>query len=168
MAKDTYAQLAYISVAESAANTLTITGMSVFSNVLSQQGMMIHRVNYTFPKSTWALLAATNDELNFGVCGDDQIDTITLGDARVYDGHSITRQDAGTAANSRDYHSPITVDLSSLPGGGMLVPADRLFGYAQGANLSGAMSVTIRVFFTLLDMGAADYLELAQALRVLR
>jgi hypothetical protein len=168
MAKDIYSQLAYLEVVESAANTLTFAGMSVFSNVLSQRGMLLHRVLYTFSETQLAKLANSGDGLAFGLCGDDQMDSVSPADARVYDSNRVMRIDMGAAATGHMFHCPFMRDFTDLPGSGMLVPADRLFGYVKGISLGSALEIWIRVHYTLIDMGAQDYLELAQAMRVLR
>lgn len=167
-AKESYSQIGYLAVTESAANTLTFNGLSVFSNVLGQKGMIIHRADYAISSTTLGVLAASQDGFQVGLAGSDALTTIALDDPEVYDYVFLSRRDYGTAASALILQFPIKRDFTQLPGGGLLVPADRLYGYFEGVNLSNPGGVTIRFWYTIIDLSAADYLELAQSMRVLK
>jgi len=166
--KDMYSQIAYMTVTESAANTLTFAGMSVFSNILSQQGMILHRAEYLITATAYSQFNSTGDSLKFGLAGDDGLSTISQDDPEVYDQKRIYRIDVGAAAQGVFLNMPIETDFTRLPGGGMLIPADRLYLFAEGTGLAAAVTCSARVHFTLKALSAADYLELAQAMRVLK
>jgi hypothetical protein len=167
-AKEQFPQSGYLSVIESAADTLTFNGLSVFSNVLGQKGMVLHRCEYSFDYTSIDRLSANQDGVIFGLAGDDSATTIALDDAEVYDYNLIETVYHGAAASANAYRYPVMKDWTGLPGGGKLVPADRLYGYVAGNNLSGAMALYIRFEYTIVDLSAQEYLELAQALRVLK
>lgn len=167
-AKDDFSQLGYMNVVESAANTLTFDGLSVFSNVMSQSAMIIHRVEYSFSAAEIALLVGTGDAYTFGIAGDDGLASISLNDPEVYDYNVLYQHAIGSAADFQIVSLPVMKDFSTQPGGGLLVPADRIYGYVQGISLASAGGVTIRFWFTLKELAAQDYLELAQAMRVLK
>lgn len=166
-AKDMYTQLAYMSVTESAVNTLTFQGLSVFSNVMQSNAMIIHRIDYYLTAYTLRQLTASADALLFGVGGDDTLATIDPGNAQVYDYQQIQQLIHGTPANAQLVNQTYRVDFSTLPGGGRIVPADRLYGFVQGTSLADVATVNIRVHFTITPLSAQEYLELAQSLRVL-
>ncbi len=165
--KDLFAQLGYISITESGANTLTFNGLSVFSNILEPKGLIIHRVEYAVPVSAIALMTAAEDEIAMGLAGDDGLATVALDDAGIYDYKALDRNDFGTAASGVLHVSPLVTDFTKLPGGGILVPADRIYVYVQGAGLASAVTMSARFWFTIKDLSAQEYIELAQALRVL-
>lgn len=168
MAKELYSQIGYLQVVESAANTLTFNGLSVFSNVLGQKGMLLHRIEYYLPPATIDLLAADNDALLFGMSGTNTLTSITLDNAEVYDYSDLKVNEFGTGANVLLINGVHIKDYGNLPGGGKLVPADRLYAWCKGENLNSAATVNARFDFTILDLSAQDYLELAQSLRVLK
>jgi len=168
MAKESFSQIAFMTVTESAANTLTFAGLSVFSNVLAQKGMLIHRVQYTVTAADYGYFNSTGDALQMGLAGSDGLASVSLQDPEVYDEARIYRIDVGAAAQGVFVEAPIIHDFNPLPGGGKLVPADRLYVYALGTGLATPSTINCRVDYTLLDMAPADYLELAQAMRVLR
>lgn len=165
--KDKFTQVAYIDVTESAANTLTFNGLSVFSNILTPQGLLIHRVEYNVTPASVQAFTTLADGMRIGLCGSDQITAITLDDARVYDFHQMVVQDFGVAGTGVMVDFPWVADFSTLPGGGRLVPADRIYCYLQGINLGGAIAAECRFHFTLIDLDSSEYLDLAQSLRVL-
>ena len=167
--KEAFAQWGYLRVVESAANTLTYNGLSVFSNVLGQKAMVIHRIQYAPTFSTIALLAAANDILTFGMSGTDAATAPDYASAEFYDVNDLMYIADGTPATSERPMNPLVEkDFTGLPSGGILVPADRLFAFAQGANLASAGTVDVRFAYTIMELSAAEYLELAQSMRVLR
>ena len=165
--KDKWAQMGYMSVTESGANTLTFQGISVFSNILTPKGLVIHDIEYNVRISTQNLILDESDTFAFGIAGDDTMSEVALDNAQVYDYNQIGLVVDGVAADSALRDVPKRVSWSHLPGGGKLVPADRLYIWALGASLASAGIVSCRFNFTVLDLSASDYIELAQALRVL-
>jgi len=169
MAKtDQYSQIGYISVTQSAANTLTFNGISIMTSFLSNSAMILHEVLYQVGPNDVALMTATQDAIYVGVTGADNITTVLLNDPEVYDMRYIHRHDMGAAASGALITGPIITDFTDMPGGGVLVPADRIYGFVDSTGLASAITVEMRFRFTILELSAQEYLELAQALRVLR
>lgn len=166
--REMFAQLGYLSVTETAANTLTFAGLSVFSNVLGQKGMVIHRASYTLDTTAFGNMVGDGDGVTFGLSGDDSMTSITFNDAEIYDYNMLDLQYIGTAANSQQHYVPFVKDYTGLPGGGLLVPADRLYVYVKGHSAAGAIEIKCRFHYTIMDLSAQEYLELAQAMRVLK
>ncbi|GAG65945.1 unnamed protein product [marine sediment metagenome] len=165
--KDKYAQMGYIAVSESGANTLTFGGISVFSNILTPKGLLIHDVKYNVPAASQNLILDEADAVTFGLAGDDTMSAVSLDDAQVYDYNVLGLVVDGAPATSSLIEIPKFIDFSHLPGGGKLVPADRLYAYVQGFSLATPASMNLRFNFTVVDLSAQEYIELAQALRVL-
>lgn len=168
MPKDKYAQIGYLTVTETAAATLTFAGLSVFSNVLSNKGMVIHRAEYSLPRQDWSKLNASNEQVIFGLSGSEKITTTIMSNPEIYDYNDTIQVHMGTAGTGVYIDQPKVKDYTSLPGGGLLVPADRLFAYIAGVSTTDPLTVTCRFWFTIIELGPQDYLELAQAMRVLR
>ena len=168
MAKEKYSQIGYIAVTESAAATLTFNGLSVFSNVLSNSAMIIHRVAYHFRRTDYTTLVADQDQVIFGLAGDDQMSSVRMDDAEVYDYNDVISKHDGTAGSAQLIFQPKVNDFGMLPGGGLIVPADRVFAFVQGVSVAAAFVLTCRFHFTIEELTPADYLELAQAMRVLK
>lgn len=165
--KDMYAQIAYIVNVESAANTLSFQALSVFSNILTPKGLLIERVEHYISPVDYNKILDESDSIVFGLCGDSSMSTVSLADAQVYDYNRIGEADHGTPANAELLFIPVVNDYTTLSGGGRLVPADRIYSFIQGVSLASAVTVETRFHFRMLDLSAQEYLELAQALRVL-
>lgn len=166
--KDLYSQIGFLTVTESAAATLTFSGITIATAIMQQNGMIIHRVEYEFSPATLAVLNSDQDVWQFGLSGSDNLTAISLNDAEVYDENRLVRMDLGTAGSGLYVNMPIVKDLSTLPGGGKLVPADRVYLFLKGTGTASAGIVNARIHFTIVDLDAAGYLELAQSLRVLK
>ena len=165
--KDRFAQMGYLQVTESGSNTLTFAGISVFSNILTPKALLIHRIEYNIPDGELAKVIAEADSIKFGMHGDDSKTSVQLEDAQTYDYNRYGIQEHGTPANATVTRMPWIVKYDDLPGGGKLVPADRIFIWAEGVSLASAVTVSCRFHFTLHELSAQEYIELAQALRVL-
>lgn len=167
--KDEFSQIGYIQVVESGANTLTFNGLSVFSNILEPKGLVIHQIEYDLDENQRNLVIANADSIVYGLTGADDLTAISLDDAQVYDMGRIMGYTIATAAGTswEDRFSPFIRDFTDLPGGGRLVPADRIYGFVLGGSLAGPVTLNVRFHFTIMDLTAQQYLELAQALRVL-
>lgn len=165
--KDKYSQIAYIAVTESAANTLTFGTLSVFSNILEPKGLIIHRLQYHIPVESLTGLDADGEGIFFGLVGDSTLSAVAMGDPKCYDYNMLQFLQYGTPTNAFVLYDPIVNDFTGLPGGGRLVPADRLYLYIQGNALAAAASIYVRIDFSVVDMSSAEYLELVQSLRIL-
>lgn len=164
---DQFAQTGYISITESAAGTLTFNGMTVFSNILEPKGLVLNEAEYLIKASDIALMTAASDSIEVGLCGDNGITDLLLNDAQVYDYNYVCRSDFGTAASAELVFMPLKKTFGHMPGGGMLLPADRIYAFIRCVGLASAISIEIRFRFTIIDLTAQQYIELAQALRVL-
>lgn len=169
MAKtDQYSQIGYIAVTQSAANTLTFNGISIMTSFLSNSAMILHELIYQIGPNDYALMTAAADVIYVGMTGSDTMTSLALNDPEVYDLRFVHRFDMGAAATGQVIKEPVVTDFTNLPGGGVLVPADRIYGFVDSTGLASAITVEMRFRFTVLELSANEYLELAQSLRVLR
>ena len=54
-----------------------------------------------------------------------------------------------------------------MPGGGIIVPADRLFiGIASG-GAAAAQAASMRLYYTVMELAEVDYWQLIEARRVM-
>ena len=166
MAEERFVNQAYLSVTESAPNTLTFakleTGISVFEKV----GWLISRIDW-FILCTATQFGADSDGLWFGISVMDTIATVTLGSSAVVDMNSIFRRDWGAAASGTLRSNPVTKSFADLPGGGLLVPPNPLYVFAQGVALAAAQVVECRMFYTVKTLKTEDFWELVEQRRMI-
>ena len=148
VSQDQFANLAYITVTESAANTLTFkkleTGISIFEKV----AWVVHRLEYYCDNIAATIFNTTGDYLQLALCSTDQMTSIDLSNAAVIDMCRITRIDLGTAASGFYREDPLIRSFADMPGGGLIVPATRLYLGAVGTGLGGATTNKLRMFYT--------------------
>ena len=69
----------------------------------------------------------------------------------------------GTAASGGFHVQPYTKDLSTLPGGGLIIIPNPLYGFAIGTGLASATTNYIRFYYTQIEISDAQYYELWQS-----
>lgn len=166
LATDRFANLAVISVTESAANTLTFKKLETGIALFEKLAWIIHRVEY-YLQLDLTQFAASLDEARFGLATTDQITTPTVANQSVLDRMIVRRLDMGTAATGVFVQVPFVKDFTNLPGGGLIVPPNPLYGWVQGAASPAAHAVDMRLFYTNYVLKPEEYWELVEARRII-
>lgn len=164
---DKFANVAYMRVTESAAGTLTWAALNMANNLMGEKfAIVIHRAETFF--STMANLNSTNDFVRMAITVSQTITDITdfsQPELLWYD--RTMRIDYGTAATGILDKVPNIRDFTALPGGGLLVPADRLYIAVESSGAAAAMSAYARIFYTVMPLDVSDYWELIEARRIM-
>lgn len=87
-------------------------------------------------------------------------------DPALIDYNRIQRCDIGAAATGMWRDITYIKDFSTLPGGGMLVPAVGIYTFVKTVGCTGTGQIAGRLFFSIIELGTEDYWELIQAYRV--
>jgi hypothetical protein len=163
---DQFANLAVITVVESAANTLTFKKLETGISLFEKMAWIIARIEYDVAYGM-PYFDAHGDQIEMALCATDQITSLGYANNAVIDKLTITRIDTGTPATSMMAQRPWTKDFSSLPGGGLIVPPNPLYAGAKGLSITAAMTVTLRLFYTNLQLSVDQYWELVEARRMI-
>lgn len=170
--KDKFANMATIHLLESAAGTLTWakleTGIALFEKV----AWLISRLEFFLQTRDSTNFAAEADTCLWALCASNTIATLGLGatitNPAVIYGQRIKRTDFGAAATGHLVTDPQIIDFSTMPGGGILVPPNPLYGAIQGANAPTVMEGFLRIYYTNYTLSNADeYWELVESRRVI-
>ncbi|MBA7549760.1 hypothetical protein ES705_42255 [subsurface metagenome] len=70
---------------------------------------------------------------------------------------------AGTAATQWIADVVETYDLSDIPGGGEFVVPSPLYGAIEGNLQAAPLSLTMRIYFTVVELKPEQYIELLEA-----
>jgi hypothetical protein len=62
---------------------------------------------------------------------------------------------------------PQTLDFSTLPGTGIIVPADNLYVGIKGTTCGAAGLASIRIYYTVKALKTEEYWDLIEARRVM-
>lgn len=163
---DNYSNQAYLAVTEATINTLAFNKLETAIAPFEKVAFLISRVNYDMALPA-ANFAATSDGILFGLCTSDQIASAGINNSAVVDRNSITRYDLGTAASGFYFRTPIEKNFADLPGGGLLVPPNPLYIFAQGIALGSVMTVSARMFYTVIKLKLDDFWELVEQRRMI-
>lgn len=164
---DQFANLAIISVTESAANTLTYKKLETGISLSEKVAWIISRVEFSSGELSPTIFNGSADELRIALTVSNSMATLVGTDPMVLDFLKITRYDYGTAATAVMSIQPIIKDYTNLPGGGIIVPPQPLYLAAAGVGLTAAVTVVCRIYYTLLPLAVDQYWELIEARRVL-
>jgi len=164
---DKFANLAYLTVTESGTDTLTFAQLQLASNLMSEKAaLIIHKAEFTLTNP--AVLNSTTDFTDVGLCLSDRVTSLAdFAQPELLFFKRVQRLDFGTAASGGLYQWPLELDFSRLPGGGILVPADRLYIGCKSTGASGANGAQMRLFYTVMPLDVSDYWELIEARRVM-
>lgn len=163
---DQYANLAIVSVTESAANTLTYKKLETGTSLFDKVGMVIHKVEWYLGTSMLQIAAAA-DQIQAGITNSNTLTDISP----TQDGVLIRRQwrriDFGTAASGQLYSEPFVDEFDRLPGGGIILMPNPLYIGVVGSSLGAAVTLTVRLSFTFISLKDSDFFELMQARQTL-
>lgn len=164
---DEYTSQFIISPSEAVAGTLVYekleTGISVYDKV----GWVLSRVEYRLPANVRAMFNGTGDYMIFGLSMSNQNASIADDDPAIITKRMIQRTDFGTAATGSIESNHWIDDYSTLPGGGILILPNPLYGYVQGSGLSSTAAIFCRGFVKAIPMSDQDYFNLVQARQLL-
>ena len=166
---DLFSNIAYASVTESAANTLTFSEIQTGISVHEKVAWVISRIVWHIPTSTLILMAAAADGVNMGLVLSNKIDDLEdMADPSLVDNLIVSRHDFGTGASGYHLFEPIVKDYSALPGKGLIVTPKPLYAACQGISLSTPATVSCRIFYTTKELAADEFWELVQASRIVQ
>jgi hypothetical protein len=163
---DVFVNQAYLSLTESAANTLTFSKLETGISIHEKVGWLISRIDYSTGIDS-SNFGASGDSVAFGMSTSDAIAAATLAESAVIDYNSIVRLDWGTAASGGTLRQPFQKDFSNLPGGGILVPPNPLYLWCKGTALTSAMVLVARMFYTVRQLKTEDFWELVELRRMI-
>lgn len=164
-----YASPAVFVVTETAANTLTYekleTGLSIYDHI----GWVIQRAE---------MIPANGDYALFNTAGDGLVVSLLMSNAltaaqllpenpALYMQWGLVRVDWGTAAAADIVETCYVKDYTGLEGGGMLVLPNPLYVGVYGVGLSGAATVTLKLWYKAIELSDQDYFNLVQSRQLL-
>ena len=163
---DKFANIAYLYVAATSNDVLATARLDMANNLLSEKAAIIISRADVFIGNVGAINAA-GESISVALQLTDRLTTISLADPETLFTTGVIRYDAGTAGTGNLWISPIVLDFSNLPGGGILVPADRLYIAVKSENLAALANAAMRIYYTVVPLAPADYWELIEARRIM-
>lgn len=164
---DEFANMAIIGVTEAGANTLTFKKLETGISLSEKVAWIINRIEYTRINVNATNFNGDNDSFSYGLSVSNAWVSANIQEPTIIDYNVVFRRDIGAAATGIFLDEPKIKDFASMPGGGIIVPPVPLWGYAVGGGLGAAMTVYMRLWYTLLQLSVDQYWELVEARRVI-
>lgn len=162
---DAYANLAAINLTMSGADTLTFDKFDFPVSVMEKVGLLISRIEYFFLN-----LSQLNSSGDYAVAAitvsKNTASLIDIEDPTIIDSARVLRFDVGAAASGFFYDQPVIRDLSTLPGGGLLVAPNPLYVAENSVGAGAALGVAVRMYYTLKDLKPDEYWQLVESRRI--
>lgn len=162
---DKYANQGFVTVTPTL-NTLSFRELATYVSVFEKKAFLINRIEYFFQMSMVQELDAETDFIMFGLSTSKSFSSPGLSVSAIFDFNEMITVLQAAGVSSHVFHMPVVKDLSTLPGGGSLVPSRPIFLWCLSGGLAGAGSVEARIFFTVVDLKAEEYWELVEATRL--
>lgn len=164
---DKYANKAFGTVVESAANTLTFHEIQTNVEVFSKRAWIVSRIEWFISGTELQKIAAADDKIQLALVASNAISALTLDNPAVIDLMEIMLW-FSTAVGYVPIIDPIARDFSQLPGGGLIIAPRPLYLAAKGTSLATAVTASMRFYFQVLDLTADNYLELVDFYRIVQ
>ena len=167
MASDKYANIATVSVTESAADTLTFQELRTQAGIDSSRkkatALIIDEIDYQIERATLGAMGAASDSLMFAITLSNAItDLLDISDRRILHAGYIMRQDFGTAGSAGMFQSPLVYQFFPP-----LITADRsLYLGVQGAATGIANTLRVRIYHRVAEITEGEFIELAEVFRL--
>lgn len=166
MKTDTFANLAAVFPVEASAGTAVYTKYAFPFSIMDKMGLIINRIEY-WPTNLNNLNSST-DAVTGGLSISSSItDLSDQSNPAIVDSFRFQRIDIGTAASGLFVSEAFVKDFSALPGGGLLVAPNPLYGFVQSTNAGGVMGCWIKLFYTYMELTADEYWQLVESRRII-
>jgi hypothetical protein len=161
-----FANLAAVTCTESAANTLTFKKLDTQVSINQKVAWLINRLEL-FSVIDSSQMGANLDSLSWALTRSNLVtDLLDLTEAAIVFQGIFQLNYFGAAASGWIWEMPRRFDFSTLPGGGILVPASPLYLGIKGNSLTGAATLKMRIYYQVLDLSPEQFWQLVETTRV--
>lgn len=165
MPSDKYANQGYVKLSPTL-NTLSFGELATFVSIFEKKAFLINRVEYFWNVPAMIEFDAETDNAAFGLSTSDTFDTAGLGVSQIFDYNMLLLNLQAAGVSGEVIWEPYVKDLSTLPGGGSLVPCRPIFLWCATSGFTVAGVLEARIYFTVVDLKADEYWELVEATRL--
>lgn len=163
---DSFANVAALNLTESAANTQTSAKFNFPFSIMDKMALIIHRLEFDFTSPDQ--LNSSGDQILAGITAAATVsDMGNPTDPLIIEMMRIQRIDMGAAASGMLLHGPYVKDYSSLPGGGILVAPNPLYGMIKATGAAAVTTIHIRAYYTYIELATDEYWQLVESRRII-
>lgn len=155
---DLFINRAQVRLIMSAANILTFIQIRFGMGIFTGTALVIAAIDWV--PQTFNAISATTDKLEMALTNRDDLTSLNPNNMNVLVYKQL--QPNGVATIVGDM--PLRSDFSSLPGGGLIVPANPLFIGVATAGYVALETVDATIYYLTKELADADFIELVQSL----
>lgn len=148
----------------SAANALSFEQIRFGVGIFQGVALLVHQIDYFLSHDSYTQLTTSADYCSIGLTARDDLTSITPTVLNVIDVVDYDTVLFGAAAEVHEIEKPRTRNFQSMPGGGILIPANPLFLAMSSSGFATAGVARIVMFYTFKTLADKDYLELLQSM----
>ena len=161
-AGDLFVNRAIFSLTMSAANTITFEQVRFGLGVFTGTALIVHRVDWHLESA--AELITAGDNMQLALTNREDLAALQAHNMNVLILKEVRLGASGTPANALLMELPLVSDLSTLPGGGLIIPANPLYVAMLTTGYAAAGVVHCVMWYTTKTLTDADWIELVQSL----
>lgn len=155
-----FANRALTTMTMSAANTLTYSQVRFTTGLVEKVALVIHRIDFIPTGTSVREIVAATDSMTLAFTMSNAMTTLYAWDPRVLAMIEVT----GIGVAVERYLTPLSMDFSSFPGGGILIPPNPIYLAMTTSGAAAASAANACMWFSYRQLTDADYLELIQSL----
>ena len=161
-----FANRALIKVTETAAGEVShqrlVTGVSLFERA----AFIIHRIGVFIGRNMYQLIVAQADSITAAL-STAETSSLDQDNPNIPFLVQFSQDFVGTPASVLQWTAPLWWNFEDLPGGGLLLPATNLFGSVQGDSLASALTISLHLWYTPIQLEPDEYWQLVESTRML-
>lgn len=146
-------------------DTLTYSEINIGLSTFDRIGLMLHRASFYPSASTIANFEGDADFIQLAITGSNAPTDIGSDERSVFAKVESFLNFQGTPATIGVYHFPMDIDLTGMPGGGLLIPPRPLYFAAMTNGFGAAGVFYLRMYFTTVQLRDTEYFELLETFR---
>lgn len=155
-----FANRALVSMTMSAANTLTYSQVRFTTGLVEKIALVVHRIDWIPTSASLKEIVASTDLAQLALTLSSSPTSLSPSDQRVIAMMEIV----GIGVAVERYITPLTMDFSMFPGGGIIIPPNPIYLAMSTSGAAGASGFNACIWFSYRQLSDADYLELIQTL----
>lgn len=148
----------------SGADTLSFEQIRFSVGLFEGIAIVVHKIAYYPQLATLILMVANTDYIIMGLTTRDDLSSILATNQNVIDTRMINPVIVGSVVGINHIETPFVSDFSTMPGGGMIIPANPLYLAMDSGGLGSAGVMRAIIYYTFKKLTDKDYLELLQTM----
>ena len=160
--KDVYANRAFVEVTQAAANDISFQQLAFAVGVFQGIALKLLRIEYHPNMGTLKQVDHDSKYLAAGITLRDDLTNLNPTNQSI-----ISRVQWATPSDVADpaiKQFPVTVDFTTLPGEGLLIPANPIYACVQSGGIDSVATMRMILYFVFVQLSDREAIELLQTI----